>query len=328
MPLSGPLGSKLTASKPAENELSELIDSQETASWGIRSVNADTNSTQTTQSETENPDIANVSLGQRFIEKLPHKLFTIYQALRLKSHGYGFQTVYHLMLDIQTKHGSSKEAHREFNESVQFYLKLNEVCRSVHKKFPEKNINTVQIKNFIEMLQEFFGFSEEQAFKHFEEVLLKTRRINPTKDQAHSKIIEMLQEFFGFSEEQASMYFGEALLKTRRITPTKDQAHSETEEVLFGPIINSGVDLQMYALDSKRWHLPRQQKFIDAVNLLGLNKNNTLTKEIVDQAFQESALKYHSEGTTDSEASKELQAAHELLTDDRTELSIVSKIIN
>ena len=184
MTISGPLGSKPTASKPAEDdqsELSELIDRQETASWGNRGVNADTNSTQTTQSETENPDIANVSLGQRFIEKLPHKLFTLYQALRLKSHGYGFQTVNRLMFDIQTKHGFSKEAHREFNESVQFYLKLNKVCRSVHEKFPEKNINTVQIKNFIIELQKYYGFSEEQAFKHFEEVLLKTRRITPTK---------------------------------------------------------------------------------------------------------------------------------------------------
>ena len=51
----------------------------------------------------------------------------------------------------------------------------------------------------------------------------------------------------------------------------------------------------MYIIvESKSWHRPRQQEFTDAVNLLGLEKNITLTKEIIDQVFQESALKYHS----------------------------------
>lgn len=289
MPISGPLGSKPTASEPTEEKQIALIDSQESASWGNRSVNADTSVTQTAQPKTENPNIAKVSLGQRFIEKLPHRLFTLYQALRLKGNGYTFQDVKFLISDMDKKHENSRKAHRGFSESVQFYLKLNKVHQSVSKNFPEKEIDIGQIKNFIEMLQKDYGFSAEQGFKNFEEVLLKTRRI----------------------------------------TPNKDQAHSEIEEVLFEPIIKSGSELLEYVLRSREWHRPRQQKFTDALNLLGLDKSVTLTKEIVNQAFRKSALKCHPDkGAADSEAFKALKVAHELLTDDRTDLSIVSKIIN
>ncbi|WP_257297152.1 J domain-containing protein [Endozoicomonas sp. YOMI1] len=289
MPSLGPLGSKPTASKPTEDKQIALTDSRETASWGNRGVNADTNSTQTTQLKTENPDIAKVSLAQRFTEKLPHKLFTLYQALRLKGHGYNLKEVNHLIFNIHKKHGNSRKAHRGFSESVHFYLKLNKVHKSVSKNFPEKEIDIGQIEEFIKMLKKYYGFSEKQGFKKFEEVLLKTRRI----------------------------------------TPTKDQAHSEVEEALFEPIIKDGRDLLEHVLASKDWHLPRQQKFIDAVNLLGLDENKTLTKEIVNHAFRKSALKCHPDkGATDSEAFKTLKAAQELLTDDRTDLSMVSKIIN
>ena len=292
MPTIGPSGSGPKASHPTEDKQIALIDRQKTAGWGNRAVDINTSSTQTMQLKTEIPDIAKVSLGQRFIEKLPHGLFILYHIFRLKYHGFKLKDAKSLINAIHEVYGRTRKSHRAFSESVQFFLDIKKTHQWVKKNYPERKILFHQIDDFIVNQQDSYGFSKEQAFKKFEEVLLKTRRI----------------------------------------TSKQDQAHSEIEEASFEPIIKTGDDLKEYTFSEYVWHKDHQKKFIDAVNLLGLDKINTLTAEIVRTAYRQSVLKYHPDKqatwNTDSTKFREVKEAYDLLTHDSTELSIVSKIIS